>query len=534
MRPVALAVARRLAIGASVVLVAGTCSGTSVTTSVPTAGAPVGGTPVAAATAGATTAAAESGPSLAAATPAAGGSAAIAGLQTCADDARWQCGSQEVPLDWAAPAGPGLQIAFALLPHLDRNQAPLETVFAVDGGPGFSGMQDRSRTALTSLRARHDLVAFDQRGTGASDPIVCQDLQDGFGSIAELRTATAACGTQLGDAADRYGSGDAARDLEAIRARLGLPSIDIYTVSYGSVVGVAYAARYAERLHALVIDSGLLVTDPAHARGWGLGYPRAWIDIIIRLCDRDASCAATHPDVGGLLERLVARVRGKPLKGTVDGTETVADEAHVATLLGNVGPHSAITTASQLLDAAASVLEHGDPGAFLQLIHDVGFWPGDSGPASSYSAGLSAAAGCNDQDFVFDRTDPTTVREGKLRDAVAALPPDAFEPVSVAGWMEYQWPQGCLDWPAPDRFEPVIPAGVTLPDIPVLVLSGDIDGIVISDNARAVAAAFPHATFAAVRNVDHNFTIFDDNGCEQQLIAGYLQSLKADPDACNR
>ena len=58
---------------------------------------------------------------------------------------------------------------------------------------------------------------------------------------------SAPAGRSLGDDADRYGNGDVALDLEAVRQALGIPLFDVYASSYGNVVAQAVTGPAARR-----------------------------------------------------------------------------------------------------------------------------------------------------------------------------------------------------------------------------------------------------------------------------------------------
>ena len=79
------------------------------------------------------------------------------------------------------------------------------------------------------LRERRDVVLIDYRGTGLSDAIDCESLQNG--SLDDLYANVAECGGQLGSRSDLYGSDDVAADIEAVRAALGLRRFDYFGFS---------------------------------------------------------------------------------------------------------------------------------------------------------------------------------------------------------------------------------------------------------------------------------------------------------------
>ena len=77
------------------------------------------------------------------------------------------CAAAQVPLDYDDPAGPATKIG---------------TVFVNFGGPGVSGVTRliQSGFGLTLrglLQGKFDVVAFDPRGVGYSDPIQCFDTE---------------------------------------------------------------------------------------------------------------------------------------------------------------------------------------------------------------------------------------------------------------------------------------------------------------------------------------------------------------------
>jgi pimeloyl-ACP methyl ester carboxylesterase len=60
-----------------------------------------------------------------------------------------------------------------------------------------------------------------------------------------------------------------------------------------------------------------------------------------------------------------------------------------------------------------------------------------------------------------------------------------------------------LNWPNDPTATSPLPRGAKLPDVPVLVLSGDLDANTSSAAGRQAAAQFPRATFKEYKNVGH-------------------------------
>src|SRR5688572_12611347 len=86
------------------------------------------------------------------------------------------CGVLKRPLDPANPQGTQIDLHYAVLPALARNKEP-DPIFFFVGGPGQSAIDLAGQLAarLSRLTNRRDLVLIDQRGTGRSAPLECED-----------------------------------------------------------------------------------------------------------------------------------------------------------------------------------------------------------------------------------------------------------------------------------------------------------------------------------------------------------------------
>jgi pimeloyl-ACP methyl ester carboxylesterase len=461
-------------------------------------------------------------------------------LAPCEEQGDLLCGSVDVPLDRADPRDGTISVAFYVHRHTDTEADASEPIFATPGGPGSGGLEVMQvLLGMSSLAARHDLVAIDPRGTGKSGAIDCPDLQNGWADHRELERAVAACGAQLGDDADRYGSGDVALDVEAVRRALGYDRIDYYAFSYGTVPEQAYAVRFPEHVRALVFDAGMSVTDPAHAWIWGVGVPAALVREVALMCRRDPACRAPDPasDLRWLVRRLVAGpVRGEVERPGGDPLAVTVGQPEVGKLLrstgtciacGQVGPAEVV--------GAAESLRAGNSEPLLQLVDLRVAPPVGRGPEPAvFSVGDNMAALCNDRDFVWNRTDPIALRRTKFDRAVRALPADAYAPFSRQGWYGINWPGSCLTWPAPGRFVPVIPAGAAFPDVPALILAGDSDTTVPPEIVGTLRAEFPHATFVTVAGAGHPVAGAAGAECAADLTAQLFDRLRVTDTSCAR
>jgi hypothetical protein len=106
--------------------------------------------------------------------------------------------------------------------------APVGTIVAVEGGPGYpsTGSRDYYLELFAGLQRSRNLLLVDNRGTGTSGLINCRPLQRWHLALGddEYDRRVAACGEQLNTArqhpgggsvhgSDLYGTANAARDL---------------------------------------------------------------------------------------------------------------------------------------------------------------------------------------------------------------------------------------------------------------------------------------------------------------------------------
>ncbi len=88
----------------------------------------------------------------------------------------FDCATVEVPSDYDRPRGATTTIALTRLPAADPGHR-LGSLFVNPGGPGGSGVdfvQQAARLVYDpQVLARYDVVGFDPRGVGRSDPATC-------------------------------------------------------------------------------------------------------------------------------------------------------------------------------------------------------------------------------------------------------------------------------------------------------------------------------------------------------------------------
>ncbi|MCB0038010.1 MAG: alpha/beta fold hydrolase, partial [Anaerolineales bacterium] len=222
-----------------------------------------------------------------------------------------ECGIVTVPENRAEANGRQLDLAVTVLPAIS-NAAASDPLFLLAGGPGQGAIDTFGPFAsiFREIRQTRDLVLVDQRGTGDSNPLICDSFdalpldateEEGFAAVAECRTVL----EQKADLA-HYLTATAAQDLEAVRLALGYEQISLFGVSYGTRLALEYARQYPDSVRAMILDA---VTGPEMVIFQDVGRDgQAALDYMFLRCIHDAACAEQFPDLQTEYETILERL----------------------------------------------------------------------------------------------------------------------------------------------------------------------------------------------------------------------------------
>jgi pimeloyl-ACP methyl ester carboxylesterase len=331
--------------------------------------------------------------------------------QPCTDiesSAPLECATVQVPLDYDDPASEQIDIAMSRLAAVDPSRREGAILFN-PGGPGASGRDLTEAVgsllggAAPELAERFDLIGFDPRGVGASNPVRCVDdawkdryvLADASpdnaveeADAAESTLFGAYCQEQLGAALSEYSTNNTARDIDRIREALGDEQISFYGISYGTLLGATYGGLFPDRVRVLVLDSAfspeLPGESPLVTQVRGL---QASFDDWAEDCAADAACpftAASVADVTARWQALGDTLDTSPLD--VGGRPVNREVLAWGTLAALYDPRAWSVLSQALADA-----EQGD-ATVVQALADSYF---SRNPDGTYGNDLDAQAVIN-------------------------------------------------------------------------------------------------------------------------------------------
>jgi pimeloyl-ACP methyl ester carboxylesterase len=440
----------------------------------------------------------------------------------CPGEQQFSCAQLPVPLERSGAVGG--TIALSLERKLAGSQPSSSALLALAGGPGQPALPFGSFTAqvmASALRSR-DLLVFDQRGTGESDPLGCPALETFSNS--PVATVYRRCAEQIGPVRGGFTTEESVQDIEALRQAAGYEKLVLYGTSYGTKVAEQYAERYPQHVEALVLDS---VVPPAGREPFQIPSFQAVPGIVRELCAQSL-CAGITSEPLADITRLIDRLRKRPLSGSVyDGTghrhNVSLDETGLLYILEAGDENPALRA---LLPAAVVSALHGNPDAILRLeAMSAGLVPNlpesqhVAEPAKETDEAVFAATTCEETPFPWQRSAGASQRLAEARAYLAAQPASDFAPFDAATAFASSPVQACSEWP--DASPP--PAATTaLPDVPTLILSGAQDLRTPTSGARTLAAQIPDAQLLVVPFTGHSVIGSDLTDCAVKAVSAFF------------
>lgn len=266
-------------------------------------------------------------------TPVASGSGgslpAVTALSWHSCGTTFRCSTLIVPVSYSDAGDGTLALAVVELPATgDPSSAP--DLVMNPGGPGASGVQflEASASAFpAALRREFNLVSFDPRGIGGSDPVVCASPAElrAFialdpdpstpaeiaGTIAAVKAFDAACARSVPrDVLANLSTVVTARDMDRLRAALGESKLDYLGFSYGTYLGALYAQAFPGRVGNMVLDGAVdpALSEVATEQQQGLAFEVDLHDFFA-WCPTNTQCASELPTPAATYHEVIGSLQ---------------------------------------------------------------------------------------------------------------------------------------------------------------------------------------------------------------------------------
>jgi len=418
-------------------------------------------------------------------------------------------GTFQVREDRADPNSRLINLSFVRFKSTSPNPGP--PIIYLAGGPGGAGTATARGPRFSlfmALRGVADVIAFDQRGTGLSQrPPVCV-VKDAPGAeepltrdsiVAFYRTELARCfdwWTGQGVAIDGYTTLENAHDIEDLRRALGVETINLWGISYGSHLGLAML-KYHPNSVARAVLAGIEGLDET------VKLPSendAFFARVQAVIDADPAAKAAFPDLAGLMRRVHARLNATPASVSITPSGATApvtvtfDGFAVQLLASGMIADPASVRRLPLFYAALDAGQYTQPA---QLLY------------GQFLARPPTFAGMPEAMDLASGVTPQRMARLEKEFAAAILGDTLNFPMPHVAGIRPQIDLG-------DSFRAPFKSSV-----PTLFISGTLDGRTYPAEAAATAAAFSNGARLIVENGGHN--IYEADPRIGEAVVGWFR-----------
>lgn len=288
-----------------------------------------------------------------------------------------RCGGVQVAENPDKPLGRQISVRFALVPALAKRAAP-DPIFIFAGGPGQSAIAIAPQVLATQalLNARRDLVFVDQRGTGDSNRLGCTPpdpdttLVESTDSAAHFKRLENCIQQVMAQGHDtrQYATWIAMRDVDAVRAALGVEHINLWAASYGTRAALEYLRQFPAHVRSVVLD-GVVPPDAVLPLSFARDNDAA-LERVIQQCAQTPACNARYPDLSARLSALLAKADAGQLQYTITHPVTGAKERvslDRGALMSSLRTPLYMPALAAVLPEALSKAAKGDANALIAL-----------------------------------------------------------------------------------------------------------------------------------------------------------------------
>ncbi|HET6264638.1 MAG TPA: alpha/beta hydrolase [Usitatibacter sp.] len=424
----------------------------------------------------------------------------LPGVETMA-----RCGTYEVWEDREAKSGRRLALRVAVVPAKARAR-DADPIVVLAGGPGQGavGLASQVMPLFARLNDSRDVVFLDQRGTGESAPLACEEetqpLQSLFEDALPERLVTR-CLAQLDADPRLYVTSIAMEDLDEVRAALGYAKVNLWGGSYGTRAALEYIRRHGANVRSAVLDGVAPATMKLPLSFVADGD--AALARLIEACEQEGACRKNYPDLRVMIDSLRGQLSRRPARAAIQDPRT-GERANIQVnenvfLSGLFRPLYVAELAS-LLPYGISAATAGDFNPLLaqnlELADDI---------AENLSVGMHLSVICAED---VPRITPADIQALGRSFFGRALVDDFMRACSI-------WPRGKV--PA-DYYDSV------KSEVPVLILSGGLDPATPPRHGDQVVATLPNGRHLVAPQLSHGVSM---HGCAPRLVESFVRKGSA-------
>ena len=403
-------------------------------------------------------------------------------------------------------------------------------ILYLSGGPGSpTGLDQESIefwwTWLEINDWSHDLVLFDQRGTGLSQPqLTCPELlslgqnlleqaltqekEFSFGAAAIKQCYQRLC--EEGIELSNYTTTHNSHDVNDLMAALGGYDWNLYGVSYGTRLALSVVKNHPERLRSVILDS-VYPPEIDELFETPFIYDNA-LATLFKGCQINEECHSTFEHLESTFFMLLEQLRETPIELTISELE-IDSEKPLKVLIND---HRLLEIVFQalyrwdLIEILPLAIDSARRGHYNPLIPLVKFyleWLLDP----YFSDAIYFSVECHDNSSQITRE--------QFMAQVALFP-------RVRRFVENQWDYNiCQIWQVgrenPEFHQPI------RSNIPTLLLAGEYDPVTPTRWAKKAAEGFSQGYLFVFPGIGHG--VVDSDHCASMITREFLHNPQQKP-----
>jgi len=439
------------------------------------------------------------------------------------------CGYVTVPESRQNPNGAKVQLAVAIFksPNVQNDTSP---VVRLEGGPGGPSLDNWARyitsANFSTFVFHHDLIMFDQRGTGYSTPSLnCSELLklqydtlnihlSATDSEHMQLQALQTCHDRLLKSSVDLNAGNVqenAADVHDLIQALGYKQANLYGVSYGTRLALTMMRLYPSVIRSVVLDS---VYPPQTNRTDLLSSAQRVFNVLFQGCATNAHCATLYPHLESIFYQLVTDLNANPAH--FQTTNAITGKNYNVVMAGNdfVFVLFSALYASSIIPALPKMIFQVRDHNYALLSPIYGAVEFDD----TFSYGMFYSDECNEDWSFLTQNDINNATQGVTSQIQPALKSSLQQ--------EYD---SCRLWNV--QKAPVIQKQPVVSPIPTLVLTDEYDPITPPVNGKLAAQTLKNSYYFLFPGLGHGAEY--SSPCVNSIISAFDDTPTQQPsDAC--
>jgi pimeloyl-ACP methyl ester carboxylesterase len=433
------------------------------------------------------------------------------------------CGFVVVPEQHAKPDGPTIRLAVARFRSTKSDPAPDPVIF-LQGGPGGGALSTSFVRSFTTLfTPTRDFIAFDQRGTGFSEPSLdCPEARERGErddtrslSVADAQAdeiaADLACRDRLvgqGITLGAYSSAESAADINDIRAALGYEKLNLLGISYGTRLGLTVMRDFPGIVRSAVLDSVSAPQSNSYEE-YPVSLDRA-INLLFTNCATDTRCNGAFPNLRADFSDAFNQLNAQPMTVTVTNFDTAASYDLVVNgprLVSLIYDLLYYRAGIARIPAMLAQIKQGSQKLLQPLLEENYF--------TRSSIGMGISVRCNEYVPFNDRDRTIAATQPLLPEVRESIGLDVLGAFALCP----QWP---TRQPDPRDHEPVVS------DLPALVMESANDPVTPPKFGQSTAASLSSSFSVETPGIGHS-VIGNGGTCAANIIRDFINDPTTRP-----